>query len=166
MKPALQRTGRAVVLAFAFVLPLVVLPACGKKNPATPSAAETSATPPPGAANDGPVVLRVDYADLEYAADGTFTHEGEKFTGIAEEFHKDGTTLAKLYEFKDGQFDGTTREYYENGQISASTQWQEGQRHGANMYWNEEGKETKRQRYDHDVAVETVHLDGTPPSNP
>jgi hypothetical protein len=166
MNSAHLRTGRLRVLATALLLPFLGLASCGKDpSPATPSA-ETPATPPPGAKNDDPVIERVNYADLEYAADGTFTHNGKKFTGTAEEFHKDGTTLSKLYEFRDGKFDGTTREYYANGQISASTQWQEGQRHGANMYWNEHGKATKRQRYEHDVAVETVVLEDAHPSNP
>jgi len=163
MIQAIQRSGSLGLLALVLVLPLA---GC-TKNPseATPAAGTPPATPP-GATNDGPAVARVPYARLEYGDDGTFTLDGKKFTGIAEEFHPDGTTLAKLYEYKDGAFHGTTREYYENGQISASTQWQNGQRHGANMYWNEEGKETKRQRYEHDVAVETVEPKNAGAPNP
>ncbi len=152
MKPAPQRRGRLVVLALALALPLVALPACGKKKTGTVATEESPATPPGAEA-------RVPYDRLEYAADGTFTLDGKKFTGVAQEFHPDGKTLSKLYEYKDGVFDGTTREYYENGQASSSTQWQKGKRHGANLYWDEDGNAIKRQRYEHDVAVETVEMD-------
>jgi len=158
MKSATQRSGRPGALLLFLVLSLFLLglASCGKETTTTVPKPGVPETAPPGAPNDGPADPRVDYADLEYASDGTFTLDGKKFNGIAQEFHKDGTTLSKLYEYKDGMFEGTTREYYENGQISASTQWQKGQRHGPNLYWDKEGKETKRQLYEHDVAVETV----------
>ena len=167
MKLSSQRSTHCSVLSlvFAFALPIAGPVSCEKELPGADSNANAS-TPPPGATNDGPAVALVEYADLEYASDGTFTLDGKKFSGVAQEFHKDGTTISKRYEYKDGLFEGTTREYYENGQISASTQWKAGQRHGANMYWNEQGKEMKRQRYEHDVAVETVVLDGAETPNP
>lgn len=96
----------------------------------------------------------VDYADLDYESDGSFSFEKKPFTGVAETKGKDGS-VTKHYEFEDGVFHGITSEVNEDG-TKTLTHWDMGKRHGENTYWNADGSVQKVQMYDHDVVVEST----------
>jgi antitoxin component YwqK of YwqJK toxin-antitoxin module len=53
---------------------------------------------------------------------------------------------------------GVMKEWWENGQQSAETNFDHGQRHGLNRYWDMKGKQTKEQIYDHDKSISEKHL--------
>lgn len=93
----------------------------------------------------------VDYKDVNYEPDGSFSYKGKPFTGIAREKHKNGQP-SKEYPMRNGRIHGVMREWWDNGQQSAETNFEDGKRHGLNRYWSKDGKLIKEQVYDHDVS--------------
>ena len=66
---------------------------------------------------------------------------------------------------KNGKLHGLVREWWDNGQPSTETNFDEGRRHGSNRYWSKEGKLWKEQMYDHDKSIsEKVYPTTKPPS--
>jgi antitoxin component YwqK of YwqJK toxin-antitoxin module len=60
---------------------------------------------------------------------------------------------------KGGRIHGVVREWYDNGQPSVETHFENGKRNGLNRYWSREGKLTKEQVYDQDHSVSVEHFE-------
>jgi len=103
------------------------------------SAADTA----PGAAGEP---AAVDYARLGWKK-GIYTLDGEPFTGVAEQRHKDGALKAR-YRYRNGMLHGLAEEWLENGRKSVESEFADNVRHGATLYWDENGNSLKRQRWE------------------
>lgn len=93
------------------------------------------------------------YKDLGYS-DNVFTDPATKkaFTGLARDYHKDGTLKAE-FPFKNGLFHGTVKEWHPNGKPLAETEFQKGLRTGKNREWTEAGLLYRERVYDQDRIV-------------
>ena len=60
----------------------------------------------------------VDYSELEYQSDGSFSRGGKPFTGTATGTHGKSGKISQSYQFKEGKLHGLVREWYETGQMS------------------------------------------------
>jgi antitoxin component YwqK of YwqJK toxin-antitoxin module len=98
-----------------------------------------------------PAGVVVRYEDLVWKNDVYF-HAGQPFTGLATAAHGDGKPKGE-YPFVAGRFHGVVREWWENGVQAVETHFEEGKRHGNNTYWDQTGRLTKEQVYDHDHSV-------------
>lgn len=97
----------------------------------------------------------VRYDDLVWKNDVYF-HANKPFTGVALATHEDGKPKGE-YPFTDGRFHGLVREWWETGVQAVETHFEKGQRHGKNTYWDQNGRLTKEQVYDHDRSVSVQH---------
>ncbi len=140
---------RTLLAPLAIVL-LGFTPSC--KDRVTPSAAGTGEDPPPGAANNDPVIPEFAYKHLGYTK-GIFTKDGIPFSGRAVQHYPD-ETLKSRYNFMDGLLDGLVEEWYENGQRSTYKLYKKGMRHGITTYWDENGTPTKQVLYRDDEEIE------------
>lgn len=102
------------------------------------------------ACDEGPL-MEIEFEKLEQKGE-VYLHEGKPFTGIARATQSDGSPKGE-YPMRKGRLHGVVREWWENGQQSVETHFQKGVRHGNNTYWNQEGKITKRQVYQHGKSV-------------
>ena len=136
--PCPNRSTPALVVALAVAFASLLFPGC---SPA-----------PDTATGAGPTVP---FADLGYAS-GTYTLDGEPFTGVATESHPDGVP-SKHYSFRDGVPHGVIREWAPNGTLIVETHFENGERHGMNTYWNDDGSLMKEQRYHRDKSVSTKY---------
>lgn len=93
------------------------------------------------------------YQKLAYH-DGGFTdpETGQPFSGIAKDYHKDGSLKAE-FPMKKGKFHGTVKEWHPNGKVAAETEFKEGERTGINREWTADGRPFMERVYDHDRIV-------------
>ena len=77
-----------------------------------------------------PEPIEVDYDALVWKND-IYLLADTPFTGTARATHPDGKPKAE-YPFVAGRFHGVVREWWENGQQSVETHFENGQRHGSN----------------------------------
>ena len=96
----------------------------------------------------------VEYSELEYENDGSFSLDGKPFTGTATDAHKKSGKPSKNYQFKDGKLHGLIREWFDNGQLAAKKFYKEGMRHGKTEYWDEDGELTATKIYKDDEHVD------------
>ncbi len=149
----------AAALAAAVALPCN---SCKRDDGATEAG---GLNPPPGAANDGPVVEEVAYKDLGYD-DGLITKDGKPFTGRAVRHYPDGKLWSR-YSYKEGLYDGIIEEWYENGERSALKHFKDGKQHGITHYWDEKtGEMTKMVLYENDEEIEVKEGDEIPDNLP
>lgn len=147
-------------LRHLLVFPAIALIASScKDDPGDPG--RTEKQPPPGATNDGPVVVEYDYNELDYD-DGLIMQNGKPFTGRAVLHHAGGKTIKGRFNYVDGLYDGMVEEWYENGTRSALKHFKAGKQHGITNYWDENGVATKMVLYDNDVEIEVKTGDDIP----
>ena len=94
----------------------------------------------------------VDYGKLDWK-DDVYYFDGKPYTGKAEKKEKGKRTGS--YTFVEGMLEGPTREYYPSGEIMVSTNFKEGKRDGANVYFNEDGTTMKSQVYQMDKLIKS-----------
>jgi len=80
-----------------------------------------------------------------------FTHNGEPYSGWAKGLYDNGH-VRSLHHFRDGELDGPSIKWHENGQKSHESAFKDGKVEGLAIRWHENGQK----------AAEVAHKDGFP----
>lgn len=91
------------------------------------------------------VTVRASELDID-SSQGLRIHEGRPFTGIAKEFHPDGS-VAKADSFVDGLRHGASQLWFASGQLGYEAHFIEGIREGVAKTWWANGKLRSKTTY-------------------
>ena len=132
----------------------IVLVGCDRQPESAASDSQASANENDGTALNSTERVKGPEVDVKsLKMDGeTWTQDGSPFTGVALMRSKDGSSILRRWEMKDGAFHGLIEEWWDNGNKMTETNFVEGKRHGENRYWYKDGKLQKLQIYEHGVS--------------
>lgn len=97
------------------------------------------------------LVVISSFGQAKQGSDKLFYDEnGKLFTGISKELFPDSTLHAE-YEIKQGELDGLTKIYSENGQLEEIRSFKEGKMHGKWEKWNRQQVKIAEANYNNNL---------------
>ncbi len=101
---------------------------------------------------------RVDAGEIEFNDDYSYTHEGERFSGIGYELDAKGNLISEIT-FVDGVQEGPRRAWYPSGAKKAEDNIHQGGLNGLSLEWYESGALKKKTLGEHGIALERDEWD-------
>ena len=98
---------------------------------------------------------RVPYDDIEFTHDRVYMHDGEPFTGVGVEIHREGWTICEV-EYRHGKQHGFAREFSKAGKIIGETPYVNDLKHGREREWYDNGKVRTENVFEFDILMESI----------
>lgn len=101
---------------------------------------------------------KLSFDDLLYEDDGTYSHEGMPFSGIACDFFPDGRVKSEV-QFVNGHQEGVAKEWYDNGQIKFEGMYLGDGLHGVSKEWHPNGQLKEESLCEFGICLESKEWD-------
>jgi antitoxin component YwqK of YwqJK toxin-antitoxin module len=102
---------------------------------------------------------RVENELLKYdETSGGFFFDGEAFTGVGFALHPNGELQSEV-SYKDGFFDGPSKEWSPDGKLVGEHHFRAGAAHGECRKWHANGNLAEEGTYEFGVPISTKHWD-------
>jgi antitoxin component YwqK of YwqJK toxin-antitoxin module len=101
---------------------------------------------------------RVNVSEIEFTDDFCYRYEGAPFTGVAEEYERDGRLKCEM-SFVNGIQEGISREWSSTGILISETAYRNNTLHGRRLDWRENGTKESEKIYEFGICVESKEWD-------